>query len=407
MSKLSFYAGAALVATSAFQLFAATPEAFMNAAPIPGADVHYYSNYAKLRTSPIYKKIEDITKKMRDPALDEDGSKIIRAFFEICEREGLSEDNVEVYILSAAVEKIATHIIKALKEDEEPKIIVDDFNILFALAVKKPVTRDNSKRLVDGVIKLAPDDDFAEEFNKRVAMDDFEHAGVPGLKITFKLDEDELKEKPFDKLPVVAMAFPAGGRVVYYGLEKDVKAAIDRANAGAKAEPSPALKKLLDSPLAGTPLGQRDCYGAWAVPLVFRDAMKDLHEEHEESGSGMLPGMLPGLKAATVLQGVRGFAAYGEKLDGVINFVLDSAESATALKEMLEINVLGLGKMGLYQFVGKNTEFAEKLAAVVEGESTSIQFSVGAADIDLYFEQMEKMMDGPAFAPFFIDEDDE
>ena len=226
------------------------------------------------------------------------------------------------------------------------------------------------------------------------------------MTLTFKLDADDIEDMPIDKVPVFAAALPADGRVVFIGLEKDVRAALDRAGAGTKAEPSAELKKLLESSLAGAPLNARDFHGAFVMPQAFRDAMAELETKMSGVAAHMPPGMFPGIQAAKFLQGLRFANAYGEKLDGTINLVLNSAENAATLKDVLQINVLNMAKMMLFQLTGKNTAFAESLAAVVDAESVSVKYTLAAEDIDFFFNLVKGKISEPQFAPFFIDEDD-
>jgi hypothetical protein len=122
---------------------------------------------------------------------------------------------------------------------------------------------------------------------------------------------------------------------------------------------------------------------------------------------GAPPGYQPAINAAKALQGVRFAYAYGGKFDCAVNFVLNNAETAAGLKDVIQIQALGMAKMMLFQFAGKNTAFAESLAATVDGASTSVNLSVPADDLNLFFDAFKKKMEEPAFAPFFIDEDDD
>ncbi|MCL1887597.1 MAG: hypothetical protein FWF96_01840, partial [Kiritimatiellaeota bacterium] len=407
MSKLSFCAAAVATSATMFHLCAATPEAAINAAPVPGADVYAYSNDAKIQASAIAKQVEALTKKFKELAkADDDASKQIQALQDLCEKEGLSGENLTASVFSVAAGKTISAIVKALKEDETPELKVDDFGLIVAVAVKKPITKANLKNVFDGILKLAPETSDKDEFLKHFAAADFTHGGVNGIAISLKLDEDDLEDMPFDKLPVFAVAFPADGKVVYLGMEKDVKAAIDRANAGTKAEPAAALKKILDANLGGKPLEKRDAFFAFVVPKVFRDAMAEL-EEQMDGADFMPPGVLPGIKAAKELQGFRSFGDYGDKLDGTINFVLESAETAAMLKDVIQINVLNMGKMFAFQFIGKSIPFTDNLVAAADGASTSVNFTVTADDVNTVFDLIKNQMDNAAAAPRFMIEDDD
>ena len=404
MSKLSFYAVAACVAATTFQLSAQTPVAALAAATVPNADVLFHSDNAKTRAAPIYKSLEEVGKKIQELAAkqDEDSAKIMKGFQELCEKEGFSSENLETTVFSASFGKLVSEIIKAAKAGDEPELKVDDISFLLAASVKKPVTTGNLKKIAAGMVALIPGDD--KEMLDKIVTADFEHNGVSGMSLTFKLDADELKDSPFDKVPVFAVALAADGKVVFAGLDSQVKAAIDRAKAGSEAEASAELKKLVQSTLAGEPLNKRDVFGAFVMPQAFRDAMADLAKDMEDFP---MPGVVPGIQAIKTLQGVRIAQAYGAKFDCSINLVLDSAETANSFKDVLQINVMNMAKMGLFQLTGKNTAFAESLAAVADGASTSINFSITAEDINLFFDLLKKKLEEPPAKPFFMGMDDD
>ena len=417
MSKLTFHALAAAVAVSV--LSAATPEAAFNAATVPGADLLIRSDGTKIYASPFYKKLDELSKKLVESSAkgDTEVLKKFKDFFDLIEKEGLSDKNSEASVVSLAAGKAITKIVKDAKESGEPTFSFDDFGLLVAGKYAKPLTKAGISKIVTEYLKVYPDEarEILDHVFERAVTADFEYAGVPGMTLTFRMDEDDLEDAPFDKAPVFAYALPAEGRVLYLGFEKDVKAAIDRANAGTTAEPDPGLKKLLDSTLAKNPLATYDSHGALLMPQVFRDAMGAL-ENMLEGANGRrslpLPGMLPCVKAAKAIQGMRFAYAYGEKLDSITNFVLDSAENAALFKDVLQINVLNMAQMGLFQVTGKNTAFAQSLSAAADGESTSILFSITLEDVSFFLEFFQKKMDEmlsvePAFTPFFIDEGDD
>jgi len=404
MSKLSFFAVAAMFAAT--HLSAATPEAAINAATVPGADIYGYADCAKLNAAPIMKKLTEFTEKFQALAKDKassDEMKKFEVFKETCKRAGISEENLATLAYSLKIGKLIEKAIKA-SDGEDIKIdFAEDFGILLAISVKKPVSKDTLKNLANEFVKILPED-VTEDFPGKVETADFTHGGAAGFSFTFKIDEDDLEDMPFEKPPVISLALLAGDKVMIAGFESDVKAAVDRANKGEKAEPSAELKKLLESSLGGTVLNKRDDYAAIVMPKVFGNKMAELENEMKDFP---IAGIVPALQAAKVLQGLRIAAVYGEKLEYSINLVLDNAESANSLKDFLQINVLGMAKMGLYQLTGKNSAFADSLAAVVDAASTSLNFTLTAADLDLFFDTIKKKLDTPAFTPFFMDEDDD
>jgi len=404
MSKLSLFAVAAMFAAT--HLSAATPEAAMNAATVPGADVYGYADYAKLYAAPIVKKLTEFTEKFqtlfKDKAESEDIKKF-EAFREKCKRAGISEENLASIAYSLNIGKLIDKAVKAADGDDINIDFTTDIGVLLAISVKNPVTKDTLKGLAEELVKLLPDD-VTEDFPGKVETSDFTHGNAAGFTFTFKIDEDDLEDMPFDKPPVLSLALLAGNKVMIAGFDSDVKAAVDRANKGEKAEPSAELKKLLESTLGGAALNKRDDYAAIVMPKAFRDKMAELENEMKDFP---VAGIVPALQAAKVLQGLRAVSTYGEKLDCSVNFVLDNADSATAFKDFLQINVLGMAKMGLFQLTGKNTAFAESLAAVVDANSTSVNFTITAADLEFFFDTIKKKLDTPAFAPFFMDEDDD
>ena len=404
MSKLSLFAAAAVFAAA--QLHAATPEAAMNAATVPGADVYGYADCAKVYAAPIVKKLTEFSDKlqsfMKEKAASDDMKKF-EVFKEACKRAGISEDNLAAISYSLNVGKIIDKAIKASDGGELKIDFAEDLGILLAVSVKKPVTKDTLNKLAAEFVKILPDD-FTDEFPGKAETADFTHGGATGFTFTFKIDEDDLDDMPFDKPPVLSIAMLAGDKVFVAGFDKDVKAAVDRANKGEKAEPSAELKKLLDSTLGGKALSKRDDYAAIVMPKAFRDKMAELESEMKDFP---IAGVVPALQAAKVLQGLRIVAEYGDKLDATFNLALDNAESANNFKDFLQINVLGMAKMGLFQITGKNTAFAESLAAVTDAASTSINFTITSADLDFFLDLIKKKLEAPAFAPFFMDEDDD
>ena len=408
MSKFSVFAVAAMFAATT-HLSAATPEAAMNAIAVPGADGYGYCDYAKAYATPIFKKFEEFAKKLLDVMKDTPGGVDIKkyeAFEELCKREGFGSDNYQSGAFSMAIGNFIEKTVKAAMDGGEPNIDFNDLSLVFGYSFKKSVSKEGISKLAKEYAGLYAGDvkETIEELLKKVAVADFAHGGATGFALSFKLDADDLEDMPFDKTPVLALALLADGKVMLFGLEKDVKAAVERANAGTKAEPSAELKKLLDSSIGGTPFARRDGYGANVIPKFFRDKMAELEDDMKDFP---ISGVVPAIKAAKVLQGLRFTSAYGDKLDFSINFVLDNAESAASLKDLIQINVLGMAKMGLYQVTGKNTAFAESLAAVVDANSTSINFSITAADLDSFLDFIKKNFEAPAFAPFFMDEDDD
>ncbi len=402
MLKFPSRAIAALFAATALHLHAATPEAAMNAAIVPGADVQFYSNEAKVNATPIAKKISELSAKIQDLVKDKDNGDVkrLQALEQLCEAEGLGDENCESAIFSADIGAFLTTLAKHFKEESDATLSLESLHAIGAYAFKNPITPAALKKVTDEALKTFVDDN--DEL-KRLRISDFTHGDAVGLSLTFDIPADEIDDVPFDKIPVLSAALLAGNKVLVAGLEQDVRAAIDRANAGAKAEPSLALKALIDSSLAGSPLAKHDAYAAIVIPQIVRDAVAEI--EKEFSGH-MPPGVLPGIQAGKVWQGLRLASAYGAKLDATINFVLDTPERATSVKDLLQINALNMAKMGLFQFAGKNTTLAENLSATTDGASTSVNLTITAEDIDFFFDMAKKKYFDAPRAPLFIEEDD-
>ena len=407
MSKLSVYAVALASIATAFHLSAATPEALMNAALVPEADAYFYSNDAKVYASAITKPIEEFGTKLAKLIQDADSAtpKVnLQALEDTLKRLGLANENIEASALSAMYVKLVEKGVKQFQEDLDEKFSTDEMSALFAVAFKKPVTKENLNQIIPEIKKLLPADADLDEVLEHLAISGFKHGDATGYTFAVKVDEEDFEDMPFVKPPVFVLAICAEGKVILLGFERDVKTALDRANAGTKAEPSAALKKLLDSTLANKPFAQYDCYGAFVVPQAFRDQMVKLEKQMADN-SYLPPGVMPGIKAATVLQGMRFAQTCADKLDFAINFVLDTPDSATTLKDVLQINVLNMAKMGLFQLTGKNLAFAESLNATADANSTSMNFAITVADLNFAHEFIEKKIKEPRAAPLFIDED--
>jgi len=420
-------------------LRAATPEAAMNAAIVPGADLHAeYKNLAKIYASPVYKQILAVTERymqfmqemMKNAGQDMPFDFDFKAVMALGDKHNLGVENYDGCVYSLAINPFIARCV-ALAKDGGDITHIDDLRVLFACSFHKPVTKENLRgyfnELVAFGVKLAKSmevdteeiEKFLAEAPEHIGVTDFTHGGATGFNITPKPDEDDRKDFPLEKIPVLSIALLADGKALFIGLEDEVKAAIDRANAGEKAEPSPALKKLLDAPLGGKPLAAREEVFAYVVPQLFRDFLTDVTKDLKDEDLP-LPGLKPAINAAKNLQGFRGFGEYGDKMDCVMSFAFDTPERAVEVRDFLQINVLNMAKMFLFQLVGKNTAFAESLAAAAEGDSASIALSLSGDDLNLFFDTFKKYIEKmraqfrdtfpPGLrepAPFFVDEDDD
>lgn len=411
MSKFSIYSASALCTVFlAGALHAVTPEAALNAALVPKADLVVSTKDGKINSSAIYKEIKPLFTQLQEEFIKNDatGYKKLKQFETLLKAEGLDEDNIDVSAVSCSLGGLYAKFAPLLNNNtgEPPQVSFDDISLVSASSLKKPVTEDTLKKVVESFAKTFGEKEL-EELNG-LTTKDFTHAGVKGLNLIITPQKDNVPIESLARPVTITLALLADNKVLFLGLEKDVKAAIDRAKAGTKAEVSAELKKLLDTPVAGGALAKHDAYFAMVVPKLFRDWVAKTSAQFMDGPmAGQLPaGVLPGIEAAKNLQGVRSTASYGQKADVNINFVLESPERAKAVKDLLEINVLGMAKMTLFQMLGKATPFTESLKSSADGSSTTLSCSVTADDCKTFVDFIKtRLSSGGQPAPFLIEED--
>ena len=404
MSKLSIYAAAALAVVLSGCGKSVSSDAAIKAAIVPNADIVYYADYAKINASAIAKEGAVFVQSFQKTVSGVMGDDKIAELMKLVESEGLTEANALTATASASVGKFMTAA-DAYDSDEEgsAKPSENDLSVLVAYSFSKPVSKDAVKKITAEFLKINPD--AQEEWDEMFKASDFNYAGVNGYTFTAQMDAEDLEQSPFEKAPTFALAFIGGGKVIYAGFEKDVKAAIDRANAGKTAAPSAELKKLLDSTLGGSVLTKHDFYFAFAAPEMLREQLPAM--------AGMLGE--DAVEAAKTFQGIRLAATYSDKANVTLNLVFGSNEIAEKIKDMVNIQVLAMAKMMLFQTAGKNLPLADSLTATADANSTSISFTITAADIAFIKEQLDSgalpfgggMDDDDDYDYDFDDDDDE
>ncbi len=396
--KKSLFAVCAVMALHTFApLHAVTQQAAIDAAIVPGAG--YYGSGVDTSQSAFSKQLEAIGNKYMD-----DMGKIKDAPFagfyknfnvlqELSKSAGLGEDSVERFLFSVNLSRVYANA-----ESGQPPSF-GDVDVLGAYVMKKPLAADAMQKFIPAAIKLFADG----KPTPNVKTQDFSHGGVNGVSVNVDFAGIDFLPFPGEapKLPPFAFVTLGDNKVIYMGYEKDVKAAIDRANAGTKTAFTPELKKLHDATLAGAPVTKHDGLLIWVAPKALRDFATTMGDQ-AVAGGMLPPGMQPALDAAKNFQGLRILMDVSDKATGALNLVVDTPERAKTLRDFLEINALGAAKMGLYQATGKNLPFAESLKAVADGDSVSINFTATVDDYATFLEIAKKQLEQ---SPFIIEED--
>ena len=393
MSKPVFRILAAALAAGGLQLHAVTPEAAVSAALVPGADFFAYANSAKIQNSPFVKHIENLAKSESPVPI-----------------EALLE-TPQFAPFKSAIDKFTGNSLKQASASgvftSLASYSFDNNGLLVCLVFEKPVDKAALRELVTAFGKFAGEaidsipnadknvTDFFGRVKNRLQLSDLTHGGATGINVAYKLLND-----PDD--PVLSLALLADNKVLYVGFEQTVKAAIDRANDGKQAPVSKKFASLFAPNFGGARFAQYDACGIFVIPVALRYLIAEIEPAIADQ---IPPGFQSAANAVKGLQGWRFAYACGDKLDVAFSVLLNDPGRASALKEFLEINFIGLAKAQLFQFAGKNTAFAESLAANATANATSIQFTVTTADIDFFVELAKKQL-GDTPLPFFNDEDD-
>jgi len=397
MKKLLTLACAAM---SAAALHAATPQAAFDAAIIPGAE---YFGFASAKTSAFAKEVQAIAIKFGEEMAGAENNpaagmyKNLEKFEELMKSNGLGEESVEKIAFSVDYSKWFAVVGDALDEkpDAAAKLSIGDIGILIAYLLKEPLAEDFSETFVHKIINL-----FSEGAQVSwLETGAFAHGGVKGTTVTITFPKELLpvhmammrrEMSEFFSIKPFALAVLAENKVLLLGREEDVKAAIDRANAGQKTEFSPVAQKLMEGRFAGKSALEHEAALFVVLPDVVRRAIAKI--EKEVMKGGFLPaGMGVALEAAKHCAGLRIAMNADEKMDTVVNIVLDTPERAALFRDFMDITALNLAKMALFQASGKNTPFAQSLKAVAEDDSVSLHCTVTAADYKALLDFGKKM----------------
>ena len=385
MSKPCLRFIALAVAAAASHLHAVTPQAAMDAALVPGADFHAASCPAKISASAIGRHITRATKETDAIPADvfdalsqglEDGPPQLRFLLATLksslEKLGVTADNIEQVTASANTGTISLLSLQS----------ADDITaVLFKAPVDPQVLRQCLGDILGAVNAVAAGlGPKAAEVMRRLTLSGVAHGNAAGAAITFKIHND-------DDDPAVSFALLADNRVLVVGFQDAVNAVIDRANAGQKAAPSPKLAKLLDARFGGPLVPPPDACFALAIPKMFRHIGV---EALNQTAGSVPPEYQAVADAARGLLGFRVTTAYDGKARAAASVLLNDPGRAAALRDFLHINLLGMAKMGLFHFAGKNTAFAESLAAVADGDTVSILAEITAEDIEFFLEKIKE-----------------
>ena len=390
----------ACVAVFAAALHAATPQAAFDAAIIPGAE---YFGFFDAKTSPFAKEVRDIAIKFGEEMAGVENNpaagvyKNLEKFEDLMKSNGLGEESVEKAAFSVDYSKWFAVVGDALDEkpDAAAKLSIGDIGILIAYLLKEPLAEDFSETFVHKIINL-----FSEGAQVSwLETGAFAHGGAKGTTVTITFPEELLpvhmammrrEMSEFFSIKPFALAVLADNKVLLLGREEDVKAAIDRANAGKKTEFSPVAKKLMEGRFAGKSALEHEGAFFFVMPDVVRRGIGKI--EKDVLAGGFLPaGMGVALEAAKHCAGLRIAMNADEKMDTVINIVLDTPERAALFRDFMDITALNLAKMALFQASGKNTPFAQSLKAVAEDDSVSLHCTVTAADYKALLDFGKKM----------------
>ena len=411
MKKTIFAACAVL---SAAALHAATPQASLDAAIIPGADIVGWGTGTH-HDSQFYKQVDVLSKKfdaeMMARGMDAESAawqKKFTAFETLMKNSGFSDENFDKDASSVNFTKYFAPLEGLLKEPPEPKMpSVGDIQILVAQSLKNPVADDLVQKLAPEIIAIFSD---GKPF-PYIALENFTHAGAKCVRLTVDIPVDDLPF-PFSASPEIseflkfkpfAAAVLGENKVVYVGTEEEVKAAIDRANAGQKTGLTPEIRALVEGRVAGKNFLDYDDNMAWVFPDVFRKGLAKLEQIALSSGR-LPPGMAPALDAAKNSRGIRLVLSWGDTLDLTLNIVLDTPERAAGFRDFMDINALNMAKMLLFQARGKNTPLADSLKAVADGDSVSIKVTVGVGDVEDFFGFIQKFNEE---SPFLMNDDED
>ena len=336
-----------LCALAAAQIQAATPEAAMNAARMPEADVVLNISVAKIAASEFAK-----------PAL---------AFFEKGKALVAREEKEDVARLDA--------FIKTLKDEN------------FSLADFKTVTFAYDTD--DG--DMPP---FAIHFEKPLALE-FLQKHAPVMIAWMEHGLEDVTIEPVAKgvrwtnracndnylatLPLDA------NTIVYVGGEDLVKDAVKRLEDGKQAGFRPAMKILLDETLT-----RRDAYLAMSHSEELREIFDDMIfwglDFDEDTPVGKK------IKAAiNALDGVTAGLDCAEKMSVTAALVFNAPEHAAFAGEFVSAVGFGAVKSGLFNLTGVAMPFMDSLKVSTQNQTVTVTAEVVAKDLEILLAGLEKM----------------
>jgi len=313
-----------------------SPEAAVNAARVPDANIVQYVNVAKIAGAPFAKHVQAFVEKTKAAQGDDAGMfEGLDAFLAALKAEKLSIADIKSISISAAF----------TEDSPEPEALA-------AILLNKPVTAATLKKLL-----LASPIPFEEE--------------------DIVVDGNALR---FTKGSAQAV-FAANGRVLIVGPEELAQAAVARAASGKRASDLPAVKNLLDDKAA-----RSDLYIVGVPPA-------------ELMGSGMLESFIPAdgpfgipqnvVESIQAINGVSFSLNVTDKAAVDLSVSFSDSKSAAAVGEYLSIVAVGMAKTMVYTFTGVNFPVMESLKASASGNTASITCELTAKDLDLILGVME------------------
>lgn len=358
-----FTASAALLALMAMSdsFAAGTVQTALRAACVPNADLEILVNVQKARITPFQKQLKALKEEFKK-SMDAEALEAGKQFEMLCKSMGINEDSVTAVI--------GTVSLRNIKPDDENTKVPG----LIAVALKTPV---DAAKVRETLIKTAAEE--GEELNIELVA----QKGVPMLRI--KVDPLELPgdlPRNADKvLNDLYLAFPAGGRVVYFGQGEPLKAAIDRMLSGSFIKRSAeitAAKKLVQEGAEG--------YILFSMPETYREFM-----DVQAANAGGNPMVTPPLLALAGLKGAALSSVTTDKAKIALTGDFIAPANAIQLKNALDMG-LGMVKMQLMNQNGQPMAIANTMKVTAEDTRLTFSFVLTIDDIKQFIAAVNNRM---------------
>ena len=350
-----------LAAASSFA--AGTVKTALGAVRVPSADLEFLANVEKGRQTPFSKAAKameaELKKSMDAEALA--ASEKLEALFKSI---GIEQDSVTAVVGAISLRSMQT-------DGPTPKIPG-----LLAMALKAPVKAADVR---EAIVKAA-----AEE-GEPVEIEQSTYKDVPMLSL--KLDPNDL---PADLPPGADkaladafVAFPADGKVLYFGQGEYVKTAIDRMLAGQSIPRSEGMNNAK----ALVPDGAEG-YLLFDMPDAYRQFM-----DQQATNAGGNPMAAGPMLALAGLKGAALSSVTTDKAKIALTGDFEADANAIQLKTILDMG-LGMVKMQLVNEQGQPMAFANSIKTVAQGTKFALTFDVTIQDLRDFVAFSKRMQQG-------------